>query len=39
LGEAENEFRAASELSGPLKTDSTALLARIQALRAQVGKN
>jgi hypothetical protein len=39
LGEAEDEFRAASELSGPLKTDSTVLLARMQALRAQVGKN
>ncbi|HWY42391.1 MAG TPA: tetratricopeptide repeat protein [Candidatus Sulfotelmatobacter sp.] len=37
--EAEAEFRIAAELTGPLKGDSAAVLLRLRALRAQIGKN
>jgi tetratricopeptide (TPR) repeat protein len=37
--EAEEELKAAAELTGPLKADSAALLKRLRALRAQLENN
>jgi len=37
LREAEYEFRVASGMTGPLKSDAGAMLKRLQALRAQIG--
>ena len=39
LKEAEDEFRVASQLTGPLKNDASGLLSRLQALRAQLAEN
>lgn len=39
LQEAEDEFRSASEMPGPLKGDSAVLLGRLKTLRAQLGTN
>ena len=39
LQEAEDEFRIASQMTGPLKNDAGNMLRRLQTLRGQLGKD